>query len=113
MQVLKRDYVESRKRLFQPRLSTIWRNASRELVQVKSGYGDAAKKKACALGAIAYYSSNGKTCDPMRIPIMDRLVYANMVAGWERLTGEEVSHLNDKCGWSFEMFAETAKKLGI
>ncbi len=80
---------------------------------MKSGYGDAAKKQACALGAIAYYASNGKTCDPMRIPIIERLVYANMVAGWERLSGKEVSYLNDRCAWNFEMFAETARNLGI
>lgn len=94
-----------------PKLYNIWERAGNELKQVNRSYGNAGRKQACALGAIVYYASNGKTCDPAKIPIAERLVYANMVAKWERLSGKEISKLNDKDGWTFEEFAKNARML--
>jgi hypothetical protein len=102
---------EKRNKDLTPKLYKIWEKASRELKQVNHSYGNAGRKEACALGAIVYYASNAKTCNPSKIPLAERLIYSNMVAKWERLSGKEISKLNDKEGWTFEEFAKNARAL--
>jgi hypothetical protein len=105
-------FSEQSREFSMPKLSVIWDKAARELKQIRRSYGHAGRKEACALGAIVYYASNGHTCNPSKIPISQRLIYANVVAKWERLSGWEISRLNDKEGWTFERLAENARELG-
>jgi hypothetical protein len=108
---LRTEFKEKQRAYPEPKLYSVWKKASIELKQVRRSYGNAGRKQACALGAIAYYASNGKTCNPSKIPISSKLIYANMVAKWERLSGKEISKLNDECGWTFDEFAKNAKLL--
>ena len=106
------------KRLRKPpypiKLAKIWRQASRELKQIKVEFGDASMKKACAMGAIAYYLSDKETCLLSELKYAwQKAVFRDMVKTFESKSQSSIWELNDVGGWTFAQFAEKASELGL
>jgi len=117
-------------------LSEIWTRASKELVQVTGSYGAASAKRACALGAIEYYRTEGANCIPRTSEwlresyrtAVNTFVRALPRALIEELNGLQglspidiqgadvdavIARLNDYSKWTFVQFAAKAKELGL
>jgi hypothetical protein len=96
------------------KLSKIWKQASRELKQVKVEFGDASMKQACAMGAISFYLSDNKTCLLSELKYgWQKAMYRDMVNTFESKTKSSIWELNDVEGWTFEDFSEKALQLGL
>ena len=92
------------------KLSELWDLADKELTQLKCDLGDPQKKTACALGAIIYYASDRRTTgEGHGIPNM-RLI--DQYGKFQQKFGDVVD-LNNKCDWTFKMFADAARKIGL
>jgi hypothetical protein len=95
-------------------LKKIWTNASKELKQIKVGFGNAETKEACAMGAIAYYLSNKETCHLSELKYSwQKAAFRKMVKNFESKGECSIWELNDSLGWSFMDFAEKARELGL
>ena len=95
-------------------LTEIWSRADKELKQVKRMFGDAQEKTACAVGAIAYYASGGKTCTPNPTGKDESYnLWAMADQAFLRAGFGDVTDLNDHESWTFKMFRDKAAELGI
>lgn len=95
-------------------LAKIWRQASRELKQIKVEFGDASMKEACAMGAIAYYLSEKETCHLSELKhAWQKAVFRDMVKTFESKSESSIWELNDVEGWTFAQFADKASELGL
>lgn len=95
-------------------LQKIWINASKELKQIKVGFGNAEAKEACAMGAIAYYLSNRETCHLSELRYSwQKAAFRKMVKNFESKGDCSIWEMNDALDWSFSDFAEKARELGL
>ena len=94
------------------KFSDIWDWADKNLIQYIGGFGDATTKRVCAVGAIAYYFSNGESVVPSFFSIEeDRNI-------WEKI--EQISKklkwwiptLNDR-GVTFKELAKMSRAVGF
>ena len=92
------------------KLSEIWDWASKHLIQVKKSYGEKRQKKACAYGAINYFFSDDEE-NPY--PTTERFMQTQNIVKpfWDK--NLNIPYLNDVCGWTFKMFADKARELGL
>ncbi len=96
------------------KLSDIWKFASKELEQIKVGFGDAKRRQACAMGAISYYLSNRETCLLSELKYSwQKGLFRHLVKSFEARSGSSIWELNDVRGWAFEDFAGRAEELGL
>lgn len=98
------------------KLSEAWRLASKELIQVKHSLGYKSKRTACALGALNYYFSRSESDENISVESWDADIDRQYEVFSTHLRdhhkSDEVS-LNNYHGWTFEMFAEEAEKIGL
>jgi len=93
------------------KLSEMWERASKELIQIRDDMGNPSRKRACALGAIIYYMSNGYSCRDL-LPIKER-EYLNLISEFENKSGKDIVSFNDIFNWAFQDFANEAKRIGM
>lgn len=109
-----RTRIQQQARLYPLTLREIWKKASRELKQIEIEFGDAERKEACAMGAIAYYLSNKETCHLSELRYSwQKAAFRKMVKAFESKADCSIWELNDALGWSFEDFAEKAEELAL
>ncbi len=86
---------------------------AKELTQIRLEYGDAGRKRACARGAICYYLSDGRACEPYMLLPAERAEFHRLIEKWNDAGLPDIIDLNDEKGWSFKQFAKAAKEHGL
>ena len=101
------------------KLSDIWDKADKELTQIKHKFGSPVTMYTCALGAIVFYLSNRKSCNPTELNHEEYFLFSRLTSEFYKNniipnhTKLSITELNDKMGWTFKQFADKARELGL
>ena len=95
------------------KLSEMWRQAAKELTQIKEDYGYAPAKTACAAGSVSYYLSQGRTCAIWSLTPTEKVEYWRLLGEFSIDAEQGIITINDDLGWTFEQFAKKAEQLGL